>query len=94
MSIGADGAEYCVKYWSIGAGVSIEYRFHTNAAEKRLITQIHLIALEGVQKEVTTKKGTRGVARRGGLSGTRRRGICQTCTSPTLLQDNCGLRAA
>ena len=30
MSIGADGAEYCVKYWSIGAGVSIEYRFHTN----------------------------------------------------------------
>ena len=32
MSIGADGAEYCVKYWSIGAGVSIEYRFHTNPA--------------------------------------------------------------
>ena len=32
MSIGADGAEYCVKYWRIGAGVSIEYRFHTNPA--------------------------------------------------------------
>ena len=35
MSIGADGAEYCVKYWSIGAGVSIEYRFHTNPAQKK-----------------------------------------------------------
>ena len=33
MSIGADGAEYCVKYWRIGAGVSIEYRFHTNPAQ-------------------------------------------------------------
>ena len=34
MSIGADGAEYCVKYWRIGAGVSIEYRFHTNPASE------------------------------------------------------------
>jgi hypothetical protein len=35
MSIGADGAEYCVKYWSIAAGVSIkDGGMPTNPAKK------------------------------------------------------------
>ena len=44
MSIGADGAEYCVKYWRIGAGVSIEYRFHTNPAGKPVIVRLDVLA--------------------------------------------------
>ena len=44
MSIGADGAEYCVKYWRIGAGVSIEYRFHTNPVKQPCCQLSSLVA--------------------------------------------------